>query len=544
MFARYLTSGAIVLALVGGHAERAEADAFVGGLVGGFIGGAIGSNTRTRPRYTTQRVIVTSPQRQQNREVQTALNHFGFNVGAADGSIGPQTRAGITRYQAYLEFPQTGQLTDFERMVLLGAYQRSQMGGPQVTRITSRHRDGLRGLLPTVLDEMRGTGARSAGAYGLPPEIADAVDEIAESSDPSAEQLVQRSGFVQLADLNGDGRTDYILNTAVTGSSFWCGARDCTVLVFASTPDGYSRNDFLAQEATPAMFSCQRGDCALQDGETTTTAAAATDDRASANNAEPDAPESASTEAAAPAMPNFFGGQEAADVSLATHCNRVGLVTNANGGQTDIDTMDDPVFALNEQFCLARSFAIADGEALAEQVPNATPATIAEQCDGFAPVLEPHVDAVARQSRDEVLNGVESVIRQSGMSASDLTATARICLSSGYMTDTMPVAIGSALLLSAMGETGYGELVGHHLMQGIGVAQRDARAREWYSVSVPSADEPRATQVGFAPGPESRNALIHHALAMLDGSAGTPRATRSDASAPDGGLPVFELVGD
>lgn len=538
MFGKYLTTAALMLALGAAHTTRAEADAFVGGLVGGIIGGAIGSNVRTQPRRTYTRTIVASPQRHQNRQIQTALNHFGFNVGSVDGALGPRSRAGISQYQGYLGFPTTGQLTDFERSVLLSAYQRSQMGGAQVTRIANTHRDGIRGLLPTVRDEMRGGGGRTAGAYGLPPEVADAVDEIAASSDPTAEQLVQRAGFIQLADLNGDGRTDYILDTSVTGSSFWCGARDCSVVVFASTPDGYSRNDFLAREVTPAMVTCRRGDCSIDAGGAGTTLAAAPAPEAS------EAPGEVAAAPAAPAMPSFFGGQGAQTVSLASHCNRVGLVTNANGGHTDINSMDDPVFALNEQFCLARAFAIADGEALAAQVPGVTPQAITEQCNGFAPVLQPHVAALALQPREEVLRGVAGLVMESGMDPSDLAATARICLSSGYMQDAMPVAVGSALLLAGLGETGYGELAGHHLMQGIGVTQRRELARDWYAASVPQPDVPMTTDAGFAPGPDSRNALIHHALAVLDGSASAPAAVPAEGAAPATALPVFNLSND
>ena len=115
-------------------------------------------------------------------------------------------------------------------------------------------------MILVVRDEMSGRSpARSAGNYGLPGPVAAAVDEIAASSDPNAEQLVQRAGFVQLADMNGDGRTDYILDTSVTGSAFWCSAQACTVQAFLSTPDGYVRNDFQAFNVTPAMFTCTRG---------------------------------------------------------------------------------------------------------------------------------------------------------------------------------------------------------------------------------------------------------------------------------------------
>lgn len=530
MTGKYLATVALTFALSASHASRAEADAFVGGLLGGIIGGAIGSNVRTQPRRTQSRPVVASPIRQQNREVQTALNHFGFHVGVPDGAIGPRSRAGISQYQTYLDFPATGQLTEFERMVLLSAYQRSQTGGPQVIRITSTHRDGVRGLLAVVRDEMSGVGARSAGAYGLPAEVAHAVDEIAASADPSAEQLVQRSGFVQLADLNGDGRTDYILDTSVTGSNFWCGARACTVIVFASTPEGYMRNDFLARDVTPAMVTCRRGDCAIDSAGAAPTLAVSP-----APEAVPD------SHAAAPAMPSFFGGQGQQVVSLASHCNRVGLVTNANGGHTDIDTLDDPIFALNEQFCLARAFAIADGEALAARVPGVTAEAIAEQCNAFAPLLQPHVAALALQPRAEVVRGVAGLVLQSGMEPADLSATARICLSSGYLQDAMPVALGSALLLAGLGEAGYGELAAHHLMQGIGVTRRRDLAQAWYVASVPQAGPPMATLAGFAPGPDARNALIHAALAMLAANTDATAPATTDTSPPAAALPVFSI---
>jgi peptidoglycan hydrolase-like protein with peptidoglycan-binding domain len=190
----FATAAAVSAALVMAHADRAEADAFVGGLIGGFIGSAVGSNIRTQPRQrtTTARPRASTAntlQRQENREVQIALNHFGFNVGAPDGAIGPRSRAGISQYQAYLGFPATGQLTDFERNILITSYQRATMGGPQVTRVVSSHRDGMRGLLAVVRDEFSGgrTAQSGLGAYGLPPTVADAVDEIAASADPTAE---------------------------------------------------------------------------------------------------------------------------------------------------------------------------------------------------------------------------------------------------------------------------------------------------------------------------------------------------------------------
>lgn len=525
----------LIVAVTMSHARPAEADAFLGALVGGFLGAAAGSQPRQRVRTTQPRTTQTrraqpsqaaAAQRQANRDLQTALNFFGFNVGAADGAIGPRSRAGISQYQAYLGLASTGQITEFERSVLITAWNRAQAGGPQVTQVTARHRDGMRGMLEAVRDEMAGGPPRRSGggAYGLPAQVADGVDEIAASSEPTAEQLVQRAGFIQLADLNGDGRTDYILDTSVTGSAFWCSQDVCTVLVYVSTPDGYMRNDFRARGVTPAMFDCLRGVCDLyQDDDVTTMTAAA--------QPAPAAPD-------APALPSFFGGAAGQTVAVSSHCNRVALVTSASGGFVTLATLDDPLFALNEQFCLARSYAIAEGESLAEQVPGATPQVIADQCGALAPLLQEHVSALSLRPPSEVGRGVAQFILSSGMAPTELAATARICLSSGYVTESMPVVLGSALLLHALGETGYGELAGHHLLQGFGLPAHEDLALAWFSVALPA--QTGEHPVGFNPGPAARPALIRAALTML-GDDAPPAPAAVPVTTEGAVLPLFQL---
>ncbi|MCB1390222.1 MAG: peptidoglycan-binding protein [Rhodobacteraceae bacterium] len=538
MSSKIFVSTVLSAALITGSVGEASADigdAIAGGIIGGIIVGGIQSSRRTRT------VVIDSGARQLARDIQTALNHFYFNVGTPDGVLGRQSRAGISQYQAYLGFPVTGTLTEFERQILISAYQRALVGGPEVTRVSQRHRDGLRGLLEVVRDEMAGGGVRTrtAGAYGLPPEVADAVDEIAASSDPSAEQLVQRSGFIQLSDLNGDGRTDYIIDTSVTGSAFWCNAQACTVQVFVSTPDGYSRNDFQTNDSTPAAFNCLRSSCQLNGNAPVSVAA-----QGGTAPAGPLAPPvaaaqplvqnpgagPATTTAGAGGMPNFLGtGARVQQASLASHCNRVGLVTSANGGYSDIGSMTDPVFTLNEQFCLARGYAIADGEALMAQL-GIQPQDVAAQCAGLGTTLQAQVSSLSLQSRDVVLASTTQWVLTSGMSATDLATNARICLSSGYATDNMPVAIGSALILAALGETAYGELPAHHLMQGIGAAQRRDLASDWYRASVPVA---LTTEVAFQPGPADRNRLILAAVDMAGGAQ--PSGAVAPIPAPDTG---------
>ena len=407
-----LTTTALAAALLSVSVERAQADfgdALAGGIVGGIIVGAIHDRNDRRPTRSAPRV--SSAARQLARDVQIALNHFYFNVGTPDGVLGRQSRAGISQYQSYLGFPTTGQLSEFERQVLINAHQRAVMGGAHVTQVAANHPNGLRGLLDTVRDEMLG---------------------------------VSRQPVVE-----------------------------------AAAP--------VTPEVAPAP-----------------------------------------TAAAAPAVPNFFNGQSTASVSLASHCNRVALVTSSNGGYTELGTMTDPVFTLNEQFCLARSYAIAEGEGLVAQIPGATPQSIAQQCQGLEPLLQPHVAALSIQPRNLVLQGVMQFVLNSGMTTNDLAGTARVCLSSGYLTDNMTVAVGSSLVLVALGETSYGELPGHHLMQGIGAALQRDFAVEWFRTSLP-ASSAVSTPVSFAPGPQSRSVLIQ---AAVDGVAGSGAVPANQGTAP------------
>ncbi|MBR3370569.1 MAG: peptidoglycan-binding protein [Rhodobacteraceae bacterium] len=550
MGVRYSLILALSISVAAVPVQRAQAqEGIVGGIIGGIIGGAIANDQRNRqqraqPQRTAPRPAVNTAQREQNRSVQTALNHFGWNVGTPDGAIGPRSRAGISEYQVFLGFAGTGQLSEFERNILLTAHQRAISGGPQVAQTVSSHPNGLRGLVMVVRDEMSGRSpAQSAGNYGLPAAVASAVDEIAASSDPSAMQLVQRAGFIQLADMNGDGRTDYILDTSVTGSAFWCSAQACTVQVFVSTPEGYVRNDFQAFNVTPAMFTCTRGTCELGAAQAPVAVAApqpvapaapspTTEVALSVPSAQPAArnPEAGTTAApaAAPGLPNFFGGGAQAARSLASHCDRVNLLTNANGGFTTRDTMTDPAQVLNEQFCLARTYAMADGEELIAQVQGVSAAQIAEQCLAFAPSLQPFVSALSVQPQDEVMRAVSAFVLQTGMSPQQLTDTARICLAVGYRQDNMDVAVGAALLLTTLGERAYGELMGHHLVQGFGTVKRDDLALAWYELGFDPAK--RAV---FAPMQPERDSLLRDAV--------FGQSSPQDAAAPQAAVPVFAL---
>lgn len=238
----------------------------------------------------------------------------------------------------------------------------------------------------------------------------------------------------------------------------------------------------------------------------------------------------ATEEPATNALPNFSGGTQA--VSLASHCNGVSLLTNSNGGFTQVSTMTDANFALNEQFCLARTYAIAQGEEMTSKLAGTTPAQIAQQCAAFGPAMKDQISAASLQPREDVIRATSNFILSTGMSPADLAGTAKICLSSGYRTDDMNVAIGSGLLLVALGEAVYAELIAHHLSQGFGLSKRPDLSQSWYQMSTNALET--GAQGVFAPGQPERTQLLKKASLQLAGG-GAVASTPQPAALPSFG---------
>jgi len=314
---------------------QADSRDFLGGLI---IGGAVGHlATKEAQKKEAQTARVSTSNSaiiQSNREVQVALNHFGFNAGTPDGIVGNQTRSAVRSYQSEMGYPVTGRMTGGQRDVLLSSYRKS---------------------------------------------------------------------------LNG---------TASAGSS---------------------------QQTQKLM--------ALRDDDS----------------------------GAALAVPGFAA--KTADASLSSHCNTVSLISQ-NGTLVDTtDKMTGSSLALNEQFCFARSVSIAQGETLAASISGVTPDAIEAQCETFGGSLKEHVTAVSFNPRDEVLADVKDYALQSGASPDRLASTAKVCLGSGYANDDMTTALGSALVLVAVGEQTYSELVGHHLSQGFGATTNGDLSLPWYDMS-------------------------------------------------------------
>ncbi|WP_223634284.1 peptidoglycan-binding domain-containing protein [Rhodobacter sp. TJ_12] len=552
------------MGVTGGTPVLAGGGDVVGGLIGGMIGAAIVNEANRSPRRTTtRRSTMSSAQREQNREVQNSLNYFGYPVGTADGVLGKRSRAAISQYQALLGYPATGQLTEMERNILVTAYNRAQLGGPQVQSTIARSPQGVRGMLLAQRDEMMGGTAHTgyAGGYsggtigGLPPEVSEAVFEIARNTNVEPEQLLQRAGFVQLADMNADGRTDYMIDTSVTGSGFWCNGPACTVRVFASTPQGYQRNDFQVANATPASFACRHGLCEVKGGGTMATNPAVpmpSPGAALPNTmmaAQPTAPAPASampsfaaatTPAPAPTMPSFGSAMAAPKLTLARYCAGVNAKSGSNGGLQTVAAMSDPAQALGEQFCAVSAAAKADGDALAAQIQGFTPEQIATQCRGFSAALKDQVAKLTTTPRDDMVASIQGWIGQSGMAEDQLISTSKVCLSIGYGLDEAEMAIASALVLAGTGQMVYAEMLGHHLTAGVGIEKHPDLALDWYGLS---AD---ALSVGqtpvFLPEQPDRASLIKKASMALNGRATAVPLLPVPVTAPSSPAPTETAI--
>jgi peptidoglycan hydrolase-like protein with peptidoglycan-binding domain len=419
----------------------ADSDALAGAIVGAVIGGIVvneankakqrkAAASRTTTRSTSSGVSAAT--REKNREMQTALNYFGFNVGTPDGAVGPRTRAAISEYQLTMGWPPTGNMSDFERDILVSSYYRAQSGGASTAALIAANPRGAKGVLMAWKDERLGTAA------------------------PVQPMPIQPAGGAGL-----------MAGGAALGAA---GA------TFAGTAGGG------ATLPTPQLPSFA----------------------------------AAAPEPAGAALPSFLGGG-ATQVSLNAHCSQVAAQTGANGGYVTQLTMTDAAFALSEQFCLARTYAMTQSEQMVAQVQGFTPQQIADQCQGLVPPLKDQVAAVSVQPKAQVADAVQGFVLTAGMPPAQLAGTAKVCLGIGYKTDNMDLSLASALILGVVGERSYSELVGHHLAQGFGVAQRPDLALAWYDAALGAPGE-QVVQI-FAPQMVDRAGLIRMAAY---GVAGQP----------------------
>ena len=263
---------------------------------------------------------------------------------------------------------------------------------------------------------------------------------------------------------------------------------------------------------------------AYRDGTQPTLAAPApATTTAAAPAVEPAQPETTTVLASTPTedtstggLPNFMGGGE--QLSLASHCNNVSLVTNTNGGFTTVEFVQDATHALNEQFCLARTYAIAEGEQLMSSITGFSKAQIEGQCGQLGSAMGNEIASLSSKPNTDVMTDVSNFVRQNNISPAQMSGTAKVCLSVGYRTDNMDIAVSSTLLLVALGSAPHAELLGHHLNNGFGTTQRPDLAVAWYGQAIEALEG--GVPAAFAPGQPERVALLRKAAMVTNQNTG------------------------
>lgn len=88
--------------------------------LGGFLNDAVNQIMKKGTSNPAQKSS-TSP-KSENKEIQRALNHYGYSVGTVDGSLGKRSRNAISDYQKSKGMKATGKLTGQQKSELLTSY--------------------------------------------------------------------------------------------------------------------------------------------------------------------------------------------------------------------------------------------------------------------------------------------------------------------------------------------------------------------------------------------------------------------------------------
>ncbi len=187
-------------------------------------------------------------------------------------------------------------------------------------------------------------------------------------------------------------------------------------------------------------------------------------------------------------LPTFDAPTTPMSASISEHCNSINVLTSTNGGFTTLGAMTNPAFVLNEQFCLARTAAVAQAERAMGNVVDVTPAQLSAQCDGLGALMRPTLAALQDDDPADVINDVQATLTGSGQSMEQLASAGVVCLGLGYQADKAEVALGSALLMVGTGHSAYGEIVAHQLRGGFGTEHCEACAGAWLTATIASLE--------------------------------------------------------
>jgi len=187
------------------------------------------------------------------------------------------------------------------------------------------------------------------------------------------------------------------------------------------------------------------------------------------------------------ALPVFGALQEAK--SISRHCDQISVKTVSQAGSQVPGRIGDATLVLNEQFCQSRLQAIADAQRQITALGLESFQAVENQCSGLASVMTDHVASLAQNSVKDAKRAVATMLASEGRPVDQLAMGARLCLGVAYRKDDGDMALGAALILTATGTAGYGELVAHHLREGFGdQSAHPARAKAWMDATLAALD--------------------------------------------------------
>jgi peptidoglycan hydrolase-like protein with peptidoglycan-binding domain len=223
---------------------------------------------------------------------------------------------------------------------------------------------------------------------------------------------------------------------------------------------------------------------------------------------------------------------EAASVSMAQRCEIVELTTQSNQGPIQVANMSDPAQALSEQFCEARSYAIGVGENTSAKI-RASEAELADACAQISKGMAPVRAALDSGTPDAVIAQAASVSGQ--LDPTSAATYGQICLGLGYRQDDPEMALSAGLLLVGAGYMPFGEVMGHHLREGFGVAPAAGAAAPWYNIAL-TALEGNAPPAFLPSKTRERAEVIRAAIgrdqAQVSGATMVPIAQRLTGQVP------------
>jgi hypothetical protein len=216
-------------------------------------------------------------------------------------------------------------------------------------------------------------------------------------------------------------------------------------------------------------------------------------------------------------------------LSMADYCSEISVLTMANGRTVDPDSIGDPHFALDEQFCAARDYAMARSQQLSAGMPNVSAEVIKTECENLVGRMDAPVALLGRKASGETVASAANLVKSIGGSGTRLVTTGEVCIGYGYKTDNANIVLASAMVLVGSGKAPYAEVFGHHLRRGFGVSENRAAAGDWYASGLKALDQ--GAEPVFQPSQSAqRSAIIRNSLQALGPVAG--KKTNTSLTAP------------